>query len=399
MVSSPPLIFLIAGEPSGDLLGARLMAAIREKAAGAVAFAGIGGQHMIAQGLQTLFPMSDLSVMGLAEVLPKIPRLLRRIDQTVAAVMRLRPAALVTIDAPDFCFRVARRVHPQGIRCVHYVAPTVWAWRPERAARIAPFLDHLLALLPFEPPYFEVEGLPCAFVGHPAIESGAGKGDGAAFRARHGVAPADRIVLMLPGSREGEIGRLAPIFIAALGRLRQGWSNLRPVVPLPSHLVAPVRGALAAAGLDALIVEGEAEKFDACAAAEVALAKSGTITLELALARVPTVIAYKVNRLTYEIGRRIVTSRFVGLPNLILDRPLIPELLQDACNPDSLALEVGILLDSDRARRVQIEGAADVGRRLSLPGSTPSAAAADIVLRVALGEAGARRVQRSSIAV
>jgi lipid-A-disaccharide synthase len=374
---------VVAGEPSGDLLGGRLMASLRDAAGDRIAFAGIGGPHMAAQGLESLFPMAELSVMGLVEVAPRIPALLRRIDQTVDEVSRRRPAVLVTIDAPDFCFRVAKRIHPLGLRCVHYVAPTVWAWRPGRAAKIARFLDHLLAVLPFEPPYFEAEGLACSFVGHPAVEGGAGKGDGAGFRARHGVGAADRLVVVLPGSRLGEVDRLLPIFLAALKRLRTGWPDLRPVIPLPAHLTDRVRAGLAAACMDALIVHGEAEKFDAFAAAEVALAKSGTVTLELALARLPTVIAYKVNALTYEIGRRMVTPRFVGLPNLIVDRPVMPELLQHACNPDSLALELALLLDSKRLRQAQIDGAAEIRRRMTPPGATPSAAAAAIVLRAA----------------
>jgi lipid-A-disaccharide synthase len=377
----PPLIFIIAGEQSGDLLGGRLMAALRERTSNNISFAGIGGEKMMAEKLDPLFPMSELSVMGLIEVVPRIPQLLKRIRQSVDAVARLRPAALVTIDAPDFSFRVARRVHALGIPCIHYVAPTVWAWRPGRAKMVAQFLDHLLALLPFEPPYFETVSLPCTFVGHPAIEGGAGKGDGAAFRHRHAV-PAHRpIVAMLPGSRPGEVERLLPIFVAALQRLQGKHSFVAavPVVPAVAHYV---RAGLAGSGLDAILVEGEADKFDAFAAAQAALAKSGTGTLELALCSVPSVIAYRVNALSYAIARRMGRVRFIGLPNIILDRALMPELLQDDCRPDRLAVELARLFDDPEARGVQIEGAGEVRRLLSGPAGSPSVAAADIVLEM-----------------
>lgn len=378
----PPLIFLVAGEQSGDILGGRLMASLRERTGGRIDFTGIGGSEMIAQGLDPLFPMAELSVMGLVEILPKIPRLLRRIRETADAVARARPAVLVTIDAPDFSFRVARKVHAHGIPCIHYVAPSVWAWRPERAGEIARFLDHLLALLPFEPPYFEREGLPCSFVGHPAIEGGAGKGDGAGFRARHAIQPDRRVLVMMPGSRAGEVGRLLPIFIPALQRLQAGRAPFSIAVPVLPNVAEKVRAGFAGSGLEAIFVEGDTEKFDAFAAAEAALAKSGTGTLELALSGVPSVIAYQVHPLSYALATRRATVRYVGLPNLILDQPIMPEILQDECRPDRLATELARLLDDQAARRMQIEGAAEVRRLLSPPGRTPSAAAADVVLKV-----------------
>ena len=217
-----PLLYLIAGEPSGDLLGGSLMAALKHRTGGQVRFAGVGGPKMIEQGLEPLFPMTELAVFGLAEILPRLRRLMRRGEETVADIARLRPAALVTIDSPGFTLRVAQRVVPLGVPRVHYVAPSVWAWKPERAAKIAKYLTHLLALLPFEPPYFEKEGLPCTFVGHSAIEGPAGRGDGAAFRARHGLAPNRRVIVMLPGSRTGEIDRLLPVFLETLRRLQRG---------------------------------------------------------------------------------------------------------------------------------------------------------------------------------
>jgi lipid-A-disaccharide synthase len=377
-----PTIYLIAGEPSGDLLGGSLMAALKRRTGGCIAFAGIGGEKMAAQGLVSSFPMSELAVMGLAEIVPNLRRLIRRGEETVAEIGRLRPSALVTIDAPGFALRVAERVKPLGIPRIHYVAPSVWAWKPGRAARIAKDLTHLMALLPFEPPYFEKEGLPCSFVGHPAIEGGAGQGDGAAFRARHGIAADRKIVIMLPGSRVGEVDRMLGIFLAALKRLQAGRPPFTVVVPAPAHVMDRIQAGLAASGFDAIAVQGDTDKFDAFAAADLALGKSGTVTLELALSRVPTVVAYRINRLTHFIVSRIITGKYAGLPNVILNRPLMPELLQYDCTPERLAIELGKLLDDPAARQAQLDGMADIRERLSPPGMTPSEAAADVVLSI-----------------
>lgn len=381
-MSDVPLIYLIAGEPSGDLLGGSLMAALKQRTGHRIAFAGIGGEKMTAQGLNSSFPMAELAVMGLAEIVPQLRHLMKRGEETVAEIGRLHPAALVTIDAPGFTLRVAERVKPLGVPRIHYVAPSVWAWKPGRAAKIAKYLTHLMALLPFEPPYFEKEGLPCTFVGHPAIEGGAGKGDGPAFRGRHGIAPDRKIVVMLPGSRVGEVERMLDIFLAALRLLQSGRPAFTVVVPAPAHVAARVQSGLAAAGFQAIVVQGDAEKFDAFAAAEVALGKSGTVTLELALSGVPTVIAYRINRLTHFIVSRIITGKYAGLPNVILDRLLMPELLQYDCTPARLAAELARFLDEPAARQAQIDGMAEIRRQLSPPGMTPSEAAADVVLKV-----------------
>jgi len=380
-----PLLYLIAGEPSGDLLGGSLMAALKRRTGGVVRFAGIGGPKMIEQGLVPLFPMTELAVFGLAEILPKLPHLMRRGEETVTDIARLKPAALVTIDSPGFTLRVAQRAVPLGVPRIHYVAPSVWAWKPERAAKIGKYLNHLLALLPFEPPYFEREGLPCSFVGHPAIEGPAGMGDAAAFRARHGLAPDRKVIIMLPGSRNGEIDRLLPVFLEALHRLKQGRAPFTVAVPAPDYLAGRVRAGLAGSGLETILLTGDTEKFDAFAAAEAALAKSGTVTLELALSGVPAVIAYKVNRISYFIARRLQVGTYIGLPNVILDRPLMPELLQHDCTPDRLAAEMSRLLDDPAAREEQLAGGTEIRRLLSPEGKTPSEAAADAVLNVLTG--------------
>ena len=382
MSDAGPLLYLIAGEPSGDLLGGSLMAALKRRTGDAVRFAGIGGPKMMAQGLEPLFPMTELAVFGLAEILPKLPHLMRRGEQTVADIARLRPAALITIDAPGFALRVAERVKPLGVPRIHYVAPSVWAWKPGRAAKIAKYLTHLLALLPFEPPYFEKEGLPCTFVGHPAIEGMAGTGDAAAFRARHGL-PADRrVIIMLPGSRFGEIGRMLPVFLEALRRLQSGRETFTVAVPVPDYLADRVRAGMAGSRLETILIAGDAEKFDAFAAAELALAKSGTVTLELALSGVPAVIGYRVHPISHFIATRLVVGKYAGLPNVILDRLLVPELLQYDCTPERLAVELSRLLDDPAVRQAQLDDGAEIRRLLSPEGKTPSEAAADAVLEV-----------------
>ena len=381
-MTAAPLVFLIAGEPSGDVLGGRLMAALDHSSGGRVRFAGVGGPNMESHGLASLFPMRDLSVMGVAEVLPRLPRLLRRLRQTVAAAKSSRPAAVVTIDSPDFNFRVARRLKGKGFPLIHYVAPTVWAWRPGRAHAIAAYLDHVLALLPFETPYFEAEGLACTFVGHPVVEGGAGGGDGAAFRRRRGIDPQASVVCFLPGSRCSEVGPLMPVFGETLARLRTGRPDLCAVIAT----VATVSDSVTAAARDwpaaPLMVSDTAEKYDAFAAADVALAASGTVALELAMAGTPAVIAYKTNPLTAFLARRLIRVRFVNLVNIVLDRPAVPEFLQNDCRPERLAAGVDHLLGNAEARARQVAAGREALGRLGLGGPSTGERAARVVLDV-----------------
>jgi len=374
-----PLIYLIAGEPSGDLLGARLMAALKAETGGAVRFAGIGGDAMQAQGLKSRTPLSALAVMGLVEIIPHIRRIARIIDETVADVEAQAPAALVTIDAPAFSLRVSRKLTTRGIRRIHYVAPSVWAWRPGRARKIAAFLDHLLALLPFEPPYFEVHGLPTSFVGHPALEPEETKADGKAFRARHGI-PADAPLLgVLPGSRAGEVGHHAPIFGRALARLKRTHPDLRAVVPTVSTVIDRVRAAAAAWPVPAVIVQAP-EKSQAFAAANAALATSGTVSVELAAAGVPTVVAYRADWLSAAIASVMLKIKYVSLVNIVLDRPAQPEFLQHRCTPGRLARAVAIYLDDPVARAEQIAACTEALAQMAPGGAPPSVHAARALL-------------------
>jgi lipid-A-disaccharide synthase len=384
-------IMLVAGEPSGDALGARLMAALRARTNGMVEFMGVGGEAMAAQGLASLFPISELSVMGLVEVLPRVPRLAARMRQTVAAAQAWRPDVVVTIDSPGFNFRLARRLRGLGAPLVHYVAPQVWAWRPRRARHLAGLYDRLLALLPFEPQWFEPVGVPTTFVGHPVIEV-ARPGDGPALRARLGIAPAAPLVAVLPGSRIGEIRRHLGVFGAALGLLRQQFPELCAVAPtLPVHADA-IRAGTAKWSVKTHVLSALSDKYDAFAAAHVALAASGTVTLELALAKLPTVIAYKVNPVTGWLAKRLINVRRIGLVNILLDRPVMPELLQENCRPDTLAAALAALLSDAAARNLQRQVGETVAEMLGAGGEPPSYRAADAVLQEILAGKGQRLI-------
>jgi lipid-A-disaccharide synthase len=376
-------IMLVAGEPSGDILGGRLMAGLRELAGGRVAFCGVGGPRMAEQGLESLFPYTDLTVMGLAEVLPRLFRIMGRIAETAELARVSGADAVVTIDAPDFSFRVAARLRGLGIPLLHYVAPTVWAWRPGRAAKIAKLYDHLLALLPFEPPYFHRAGLACSFVGHPVIEGGAARGHAGSFRKRHRIDDNRTLLAVLPGSRKSEVTRLAGPFGEALGLLAASMPNLQAVVPTVPNVADFVRQAASTWPVPATIIEGDDDKYGAFAASRAAIAASGTVALELALAGLPHVVAYRVNPLTAFVVRRLVTVRFANLVNLVLDRPVVPELIQDDCRPQRLAEEVGRLMLDETTRAVQRKGFAEALESLGAGDELPSRRAARVVLDIA----------------
>jgi lipid-A-disaccharide synthase len=383
-VDAAPLIFIIAGEPSGDALGGALMAALKLRADGAVRFAGIGGERMAEQGLHSLVPLHELAIMGLAEVLPRIRQMLRRVRETADAVVAMQPAAVVTIDSSGFTWRVAQRLRERGERVtlIHYVAPMVWAWRAAKARKIARWYDHLMTLLPFEPPFFAAVGLSCHYVGHPVLESGAERGDGAAFRRRHDIDAAARVLCLLPGSRRGEVARLLPIYRRAITALLRRHPGLVLVLPTIDHVADAVGEATRSWPVPVTIVRGQAEKFAAFAASDVALAASGTVLLELAMAALPAVVAYKMNPLTGWLARRLVRSRYVNLVNIILDRLVVPELLLEECTPDRLSSALADLLDDEAARAAQIAGYRESLVRLGQGGPAPSLRAADDVLAI-----------------
>jgi lipid-A-disaccharide synthase len=387
-----PLVFLIAGEPSGDQLGARLMAALKAETDGRIRFAGVGGEAMARQGLASLFPIDELAVMGLVEVLPHARRIYRRIRETAAAVRAARPDVLVTIDSPSFTLRVSRRLKGSGIRLVHYVAPSVWAWKPWRARQMAGYLDHLLALLPFEPPYFEKHGLATTFVGHPAVEAaGTARLDGAAFRAQRAIPPEAPVLCVLPGSRRGEVGRMAPVFGRTLDLLAGRFSGLRALVPTVGTVADMVEEAVRDWPVPAEVLREADAKHGAFAAADAALAASGTVAVELAVAGLPAVIAYRVNPITAFLAARLIRVEHVSVVNLVLEREVQPERLQGRCTPSELAAALEPLLHDPAARRAQREGCAAAAGLLGLDGPAPSLRAARGVLAViASGAAGGK---------
>jgi len=385
MAGEGPFLYLIAGEPSGDALGANLMRALKEKTGGLVRFAGIGGEQMTAQGLSSLVPISELAIMGVAEVLPRARRILQLVDLAVTDIRRLRPDAVVTIDSSGFNWRVAQRLRRAGetLPLIHYVAPMVWAWRPGRARRMVRWYDHLMALLPFEPPYFEAVGLSCSYVGHPVVEMGADKGDGAGFRRRHGVASEAKLLAVLPGSRRGEVKRLLPIFAGAVARLAQRYSGLVAAVPTTENVADEVAAAVARWPVKVILLRGTAERFDAFAACDAALAASGTVALELALAKAPTVVAYRVNWLTHLLVQRLVKIDYAHILNLILKREAVPELIQGDCTPKRLADAVAHLFDDRDARKDQLAACQEGLKAIGYGGVSPGArAAAEVLARI-----------------
>lgn len=379
--SQNPLIFIVAGEPSGDALAARLMAALKSETSGRVRFAGIGGERMEAEGLQSLFPMRELALMGIFEVLRHIPLILRRIRETVAAVDRLRPDIVLTVDAPGFTLRFAKKLKGHGIPLVHYVAPTVWAWKPGRAREIAQYIDRLLVVLPFESSYFEPHGLGCDFVGHPSVED-ADTGDGVAFRQRHGIPVEVPLLCALPGSRGSEIRRLMPVYGETLRLLKSRIPDLQVVIPAVAHVADAIRTAAADWPITPVIVAETVEKHDAFAAATVALVKSGTTSIDVAIAGLPGVITQKLNALSGWLILRAVKVDHMSIINLLLKKRLQPEYIQNLCQPQLLADALAELFGNPRARQEIIDGGLQAARMLGLGDEPPSWRAAKAVLRV-----------------
>lgn len=390
MSSRPPRLFLVAGEASGDRLGGRLLSGLKALAPKAQ-FSGIGGPAMAAEGLESLFPIDDLAVMGLVEVLPRLPRLLRRLKEAEEALLATRPDVLVTIDSPDFTLRLARRAKARlpGLKVVHYVAPSVWAWRPGRAAKMARFVDHVLCLLPFEPPLMEAAGMGASFVGHPVFADEWPRAKaGTAFRQAHGIAADAPLLAVLPGSRLGEIRRHMDVFGAALARLKARHPALEVVLALAPGVAEAVRSAAAGWPVKPVFVdprgrldrEAEAEKRAAFTAANAAIAASGTVSLELAAADTPMVIAYDVSPITWHLIRPRLLIDTVTLVNLVSDTRAIPECLGPDCRPETIAREADRLLTSEEARQRQREAMTLTRARLAVGEAFPGERAAAAVL-------------------
>ena len=384
-------IFLIATEESGDRLGANLMKVLRQRLGGAVRFAGIGGQSMAREGLTSLFPIEELSIMGLAAVVKQLPMILRRIRQTADAVVDSSPDILVIIDSPDFTHRVARRVRARGpsIPIVDYVSPSVWAWRPGRARAMRAYVDHVLALLPFEPDeYRRLRGPPCSYVGHPLIEQTGTLRPGIEEQRRRDQQPP--VLLVLPGSRRSEIRHHMAVFGETLGRLQAEGVAFEPVLPTMPHLQQAVADAVKSWPVQPKVVIGEQEKRAAFRSARAALAKSGTSTLELALAGIPMVAAYRGGAIEAWVIQSAIRASSMILANLVIGENVVPEFIQKNCTAEKLAPPLREILADSSARRRQVEAFARIDTIMSTGDQPPSARAADIVL------ATMRKSRRSS---
>ncbi|RFB80224.1 lipid-A-disaccharide synthase [Methylovirgula sp. 4M-Z18] len=376
-------IFLIAGEHSGDQLGYRLMRSLRAAEPG-IRLSGIGGEAMAGEGLTSLFPLADIAVMGFLPVIKRLPTLLKRIRMAADAVVAAQPDALVIIDSPDFTHRVARKVRRRlpNLPVIDYVCPSVWAWRSGRASKMRAYIDHVLAILPFEPAALQrLNGPPGTYVGHPLIERLDVLQPDPDDAARRLAEPP--LLIVLPGSRRSEIHRLMPVFRDTLALVRRRHGDLDVILPTVADRQAEIEAALQDWPVKPRVVPEEAAKYAAFRQARAALAKSGTVTLELALAGVPSVVGYQVSKLEEAIARRMIEVPTILLPNLILGNNVYPEFIQADCAPGPLAEALFPLLTQSPAREAQVSGLKKLAHLMQLPGGeSPSAAAARVVLQV-----------------
>jgi lipid-A-disaccharide synthase len=375
------IVFLIATEESGDRLGAGLMKVLRQRLGDAVLFEGVGGLAMASEGLTSLFPIEELSIVGFAAVVRRLPRIMRLIRQTVDAVMQASPEIVVIIDSPDFTHRVARRVRSRdpAMPVIDYVSPTVWAWRPGRARAMVSYIDHVMALLPFEPEaYRRLRGPPCTYVGHPLIDQLASLRPSAEERARREAE--NPVLLVLPGSRRSEVRHHMAVFGETLGRLSAEGVAFEPVLPTTPQLEGMIRQNVKDWQVRPRIAVSDAEKRAAFRSARAALAKSGTVTLELALAGVPMVAAYRVGAVEAFILRRAIKVQSVILANLVIGKEVVPEFLQENCTAEALTRTLRDVLTDTPLRRRQLEAFATLDSIMSTGGVPPSLRAAEIVL-------------------
>lgn len=383
-MSRPLTVMLVAGEASGDALGAGLARALRARLGGGVRFVGVGGARMAAEGVESPFDLAELSVLGWIEGLRAYGRVKRRVADTIELARRERPDVAVLIDSWGFTIRVAEglRAALPDLPLVKYVGPQVWASRPGRARTLARSVDHLLTLHAFDASWFEREGLATTFVGNPSLATDFSAADGARFRRSAGFGPDQPLLLLLPGSRPGEIERMTPVFEAVARRLRAERPELALAVVLADTVAEAVRGRVAAWPFRVALVEGETAKRDAMKAATVALACSGTVSSELALAGAPMVIAYRLSPLSYAIMKPLVKARFITLFNIAADEMIAPEFVQGAATPERLAAAVAERLDDPLLRAEQVRRQYAALDLLGRGRPDPSEAAAEAVLKV-----------------
>ena len=380
-----PLVYIIAGEPSGDLIASRLMAALKKKTDGKIRFQGIGGELMHKEGsFKSIFPMHELSVMGLVEILPHLPNLLRRIKETEKSIKEVSADVLVTIDSPEFNFRICKKLKNSVIPIVHYVAPQVWAWRPGRAKKLSNFLDNLLLLFSFEQKYFDNYNLKTTFVGHPILEEPFSKSNGIVFREKHKIGKEDLLLSILPGSRKAELVRHLPIFSETVTLLRERYNLKWVVVPAIPKYRELVESKVQRWDVNTIVVDAaqNIEKFSGMLASDAALTSAGTATLELARAQVPMVVTYRAHPITFAVAKRLVTIPHVALVNIIADQHVVPEYLQKNCKPEILASAVGKMLIDKIARNDQMKWLEKVSSKLGDKTSPPSHLAAEVILKL-----------------
>jgi lipid-A-disaccharide synthase len=375
------LVYIIAGEPSGDLLASRLMQALRDKDPG-IRFAGMGGETMSELGFESLFDISDISVMGIVEVLPRLRLIMRRINQVMADIHERRPDVIVTVDSWGFVHQVLARLKKKGNRipCVHYVAPQVWAWKKGRAKTVARLVDRLMTLLPYEPPYFEKYGLPCTFVGHPVIENTANlMNDPLAFKAKYGIPEQCTLMSVLPGSRHSEIKRLIPVFKQVLRELKESFPDLYIVIPSVAAISQEVEAAFADLEVPHRIVLGQYERYAAFQSSVFALAASGTVSLELTACGTPHVIAYKFSNITNMLVKHYAGTKYANLINNLADNFVIPEFVLENCDEILITPVVLDMMKHPAKGKKQIDEAQKYLLKLKPGDAMPSENAAETV--------------------
>ncbi len=386
MPKRPLTIMVSAGEPSGDALGAGLISALRRLRPD-VKIVGVGGPAMRAEGLVSFFDIAEIAVMGISEVLPKLRTIFRRIKQVAAFALRVKPDVIVLIDSGDFHHRVARRIKAAdpSLKVVKYVSPQVWASRPGRAAGMKDYLDHLLCLLPFEPAFYEPYGLPATFVGHPALERAGLIEGGNALRRRLDISPDAKVLCVLPGSRRIEVTKLLPVFKETVARIAGDVPGLVCLLPTVRNVEARVRAGASDWPVPLHILSDTDARFAAFDTADAAIAASGTVTTELALAGVPMVVAYKVGAVTAAIWKRLVNVPHITIANLVIGRRAVPEFIQEQATPDALAAALKPLLTDGQAIEAQKSALAEAVGKLGTKGNGPSRRAAEAVLKIAEG--------------
>ncbi len=376
-------IYIIAGEPSGDILASRLMIAIRKKYPEAEFF-GTGGETMIAEGFKSLFNIKDLSVMGVMEVIPKLPAILRHRKEVMTDIEKVQPDVIVTVDSWGFVNSILKSLKKKGIKTpkVHYVAPQVWAWKKGRAKKAARLMDHLMTLLPYEPPYFEKHGLACTFVGHPVIENTVDlPSDIVALKKQNDIPENARVLCVLPGSRNTEIKKLAPVFVESIHRLQKEIPNLFLLIPSVEAMKNEINNYFKNIGISYKLVTGQQARYEAFRMSEFAIAASGTVSLELTACGTSHLIAYTFNSVTNIMVDLLATTKYANLINILADKLVIPEFVLQTCKAEKIAPVALEFLQNKDKRNAQIAEAKTYLQKLKPADKLPSEKAAEVVLR------------------